>query len=44
MQQQTYKAVENLSDLRYYDPKNVIISLKAKGKGKKDLSGFVINL
>ena len=32
------------SDLRYYDPKNVIIGLKAKGKAKKDLSGFVINI
>ena len=32
------------SDLRYYDPKNVIIGLKAKGKAKKDKSGFVIDI
>jgi hypothetical protein len=31
------------SDLRYYDPKNVIVGLKAKGKAKKDVSGFVID-
>lgn len=30
------------SDLRYFDPKNVIIGLKAKGDAKKDKSGFVI--
>lgn len=30
------------SDLRYFDPKNVIVGLKAKGDAKKDLSGFVI--
>ena len=31
------------TDLRYFDPLGVIIGLKAKGKAKKDLSGFVIN-
>lgn len=31
------------SDLRYFDPANVIVGLKAKGDAKKDLSGFVIN-
>ena len=31
------------SDLRYFDPLNVIVGLKAKGDAKKDLSGFVIN-
>jgi hypothetical protein len=31
------------SDLRYYDPKNVIIGLKAKGKAKNDRTNFVIN-
>jgi hypothetical protein len=31
------------SDLRYYDPKNVIIGLKAKGKAKQDKTNFVIN-
>lgn len=30
------------SDLRYFDPLNVIVGLKAKGDAKKDLSGFVI--
>lgn len=30
------------SDLRFLDGKNVVVGLKAKGKGKKDLSGFVI--
>lgn len=34
----------DLSDLRYYDPKNVIVGLKAKGKAKKDVSGFVIKI
>jgi hypothetical protein len=29
------------SDLRFLDGKGVIVGLKAKGKGKKDLSGFV---
>ena len=32
------------SDLRYYDPKNVIVGLKAKGKAKKDKTGFVIDI
>lgn len=30
------------SDLRYMDRQNVIIGLKAKGKARKDTSGFVI--
>ena len=30
------------TDLRYFDPSNVVIGLKAKGKAKKDLSGFVV--
>lgn len=32
------------SDLRFLDPANHIIGLKAKGKAKKDTSGFVIHL
>jgi hypothetical protein len=32
------------SDLRFLDPKGVVVGLKAKGKGKKDDSGFVIKL
>jgi len=30
-------------DLRFLDPKNVIVGLIAKGKAKKDTSGFVLN-
>lgn len=32
------------SDLRFLDPKGVIVGLKAKGKGKKDQSGFVVQV
>lgn len=32
----------DLSDLRFLDTKNVVVGLKAKGKAKKDRSGFVI--
>jgi len=32
----------DLSDLRFLDPRGVIVGLKAKGDGKKDHSGFVI--
>ena len=43
---QTWKGKEcfngDESDLRFLDPKNSIIALKAKGKAKKDTSGFVI--
>lgn len=31
------------TDLRFLDPKGVVIGLKAKGKAKKDTSGFVKN-
>lgn len=38
-----YKVVSgDDSDLRFLDPKNSIIGLKAKGKAKKDVSGFVV--
>ena len=30
------------TDLRYFDPINVVVGLKAKGDAKKDLSGFVV--
>jgi len=44
----TYKGYKVIngdeSDLRYYDEKNVIVGLKAKGKAKKDLTGFVIDI
>lgn len=32
----------DLTDLRYFDPINVVVGLKAKGYAKKDLSGFVV--
>lgn len=32
------------TDLRFLDDKNVIVGLKAKGKGKKDESGFVVKV
>lgn len=31
------------TDLRYFDPMNVVVGLIAKGKAKKDNSGFVVN-
>ncbi len=30
-------------DLRFLDPKNVVVALYAKGKAKKDTSGFVVS-
>lgn len=32
----------DLTDLRYFDPANVVVGLKAKGDAKKDKSGFVV--
>jgi hypothetical protein len=32
------------TDLRFLDPKGVVIGLKAKGKAKKDTSGFVVKI
>ena len=32
------------SDLRFLDPSNVVVGLKAKGKAKKDTTGFVVFL
>jgi hypothetical protein len=34
----------DLSDLRLFDPKNVIVGLKDKGEGKKDTSGFIVDV
>jgi hypothetical protein len=31
------------TDLRFLDKQNVIVGLKAKGKARKDMSGFVIH-
>ena len=40
----TYQVVDgDKNDLRFLDPKNCIIALKAKGKARKDLSGFVVD-
>ena len=33
----------DLTDLRYFDPVNVVVGLKAKGDAKKDVSGFVVS-
>ena len=30
------------SDLRFLDPKNIVVGLLAKGKGKRDTTGFVL--
>lgn len=32
------------SDLRFLDPKNVVVGLYAKGRAKKDTSGFVVKV
>jgi hypothetical protein len=32
------------TDLRFLDPKGVMLGLKAKGRAKKDTSGFVIRI
>jgi hypothetical protein len=38
-----YKVINgDLTDLRYFDPINVVVGLKAKGEAKKDLSNFVV--
>jgi len=34
----------DLNDLRFKDPLNSIVGLIAKGKARKDNSGFVINI
>ena len=43
---ETYKGYQVINgdetDLRYFDPKNVVIGLIAKGEAKKDKSNFVI--
>ena len=31
------------TDLRFLDPKGVIVGLKDKGKAKKDTTGFVVS-
>jgi len=32
----------DLDDLRFLDPTGVVVGLKAKGRGKRDMSGFVV--
>lgn len=40
-----YKVVNgDLTDLRFLDGKGVVVGLKAKGKAKKDTSGFVLDV
>ena len=40
-----YKVIDgDLSDLRFKDPKGVIVGLRAKGRAKKDCTGFVVRL
>ena len=34
----------DISDLRFLDPKGVIVHLYAKGKARKDTSGFVVQI
>lgn len=34
----------NTTDLRFLDPANVVVGLTAKGKAKKDLTGFVVKI
>jgi hypothetical protein len=34
----------DLSDVRFYDPDNHVIGLRAKGEAKKDKTGFVVNI
>lgn len=39
-----YKVIDgDLHDNRWQDEKNIIVGLKAKGKGRKDQSGFIIH-
>ena len=33
----------DINDLRFTDPKNVVVGLKAKGKARSDTSGFVVH-
>jgi len=44
---ETYKGYKVVNgdehDLRFLDPQNVIVGLKAKGKAKIDFSGFVLD-
>jgi hypothetical protein len=40
-----FKVIDgDLSDLRFKDPKGVIVGLRAKGRAKKDCTGFVVRL
>ena len=39
-----YKVINgDETDLRYFDPRNIVVGLIAKGKAKKSNSGFVVN-
>jgi hypothetical protein len=40
-----YRVVDgDVSDLRFRDPKGVVVGLRAKGKARKDTTGFVVNV
>ena len=40
-----YKVIDGTdTDLRFLDEKGVIVGLVAKGKAKKDLSGFTVDV
>jgi hypothetical protein len=34
----------DVNDLRFLDPRNVVVGLRAKGKAKRDFSGFVVHI
>jgi hypothetical protein len=38
-----YRVIDgDLSDVRYLDPRNVVVGLRAKGSARKDTTGFVV--
>lgn len=42
---QGYKVIDgDLTDLRFKDPNGCIVGLRAKGKARRDTSGFVVNV
>jgi hypothetical protein len=44
-QWQGFKVIDgDIHDLRFLDPRGVVVGLKAKGRAKKDASGFVVRV
>jgi hypothetical protein len=40
-----YRVIDgDLSDVRYLDPRNVVVGLRAKGSAKHDKTGFVVRI